>query len=124
MYVDACAHVAPSIVVMTSGHGTRASYQYDGCRCVDCRASEATYRRALRALHRQGTRPLGTVVSPVEARRRVRQLQAEHVTAPQIAAQLGLKHHSPRLHPDGITLRKLITIRLLQRRILRDGLPS
>jgi hypothetical protein len=73
-------------------------------------------------LHRCGTRPLGSVISPLEAQRRIRQLQIEHISAKQIARALGLVHHAPRLHPDGITLRKLLTIRLLHRRILRDGL--
>jgi hypothetical protein len=109
---------------MTPGHGTRAAYQYDGCRCVDCRASEARYRQQLRAQHRAGTTPLGTVLSPVEAQRRIRQLKAEHVTEGEIARQLGLVHHAVRLSLDGITLRKLLKIRRLHRQVLRDGLTS
>lgn len=113
--------VRPAAPPMT--HGTRKTYQA-GCGCDPCRAAEATYRQQLRAAVRAGRRPLGTVLSPVEAQRRIRQLKAEHVTAKQIAAALGLVHHAPRLHPDGITLRKLLKIRRLHRLVLRSGLPS
>lgn len=107
---------------LTPDHGTRARYQA-GCPCAACRGAEATYRHGLRACHRRGQRPLGSVISPVEAQRRIRQLKAEHVTAHQIAQALGLVHHAPRLHPDGITVRKLLKIRRLHRQVLRDGLP-
>jgi hypothetical protein len=106
-----------------SDHGTRARYQ-DGCACPPCAAAEAAYRKHLRADHRAGIQRLGSVISPVEAQRRIRQLQAEHVSARQIARSLGLVHHAPRLHPDGITLRKLLKIRRLHRQVLRDGLAS
>ncbi len=48
----------------------------------------------------------------------------EGVRACQIARALGIGHrHPPRLHPDGITIRKALKIRLLHRAILRNGLP-
>lgn len=122
MVLPAAAVISPAISLLNPDHGTRQRYQKYGCVCERCRSAEATYRRKLRTLHRCGTRPLGAVISPLEAHRRIRQLQIEHVDARQVARALGLKHHSPRLHPDGITLRKLLTIRLLHRRILRDGL--
>lgn len=103
-------------------HGTRARYQVS-CSCLPCKAAEARYRQKLRCLHRCGTRPLGSVISPIEAYRRIRQLQHEHYTAKQIARALGLVHHAPRLHPDGITVAKLLRIRILHRVALRDGLP-
>jgi len=124
--VERAAHAVGLGLVPLSApdHGTRATYQYDGCRCTACRAAEATYRQQLRATHRVGKRPLGTVLSPLEARRRIDALKREHVTAHQVAQALGLVHHAPRLHPDGITLRKLLKIRRLHRLVLRGGLPT
>lgn len=105
---------------MTPAHGTRACYLH-GCHCDPCKAAEAAYRQQLRHDHRAGIQRLGSVVSPVEAQRHIRQLKAEHLTARQIAQQLGLVHHAPRLHPDGITVRKLLRIRRLRRLHLAES---
>lgn len=57
-------------------HGTRARYQA-GCACTPCKAAEAAYRSDLRKKHLKGLPILGLLVSPVEARRRLRQLKLE-----------------------------------------------
>lgn len=69
-------------------HGTRGSYQA-GCRCRPCRRAEAAYRAQLRTKHRCGRPILGVCISPVDARRRVRQLKREGYTAARIATLAG-----------------------------------
>jgi hypothetical protein len=62
---------------------------------------------------------LGAVISPQEARRHLRALRAERIPLATVAAALGLRARSPRVHPDGITLRRTLALRLLRRRFLR-----
>lgn len=69
-------------------HGTRARYQR-GCTCTPCKAAEAAYRANLRVKHLKGLPVLGVLVSPVEARRRVRQLTGEGYTKARVAAMAG-----------------------------------
>jgi hypothetical protein len=69
-------------------HGTRACYQR-GCPCTPCKAAEAAYRADLRLKRLKGLPILGALVSPVEARRRVRQLTGEGYTKARVAAMAG-----------------------------------
>lgn len=69
-------------------HGTRTAYQ-KGCACTPCRAAEAAYRAQLRVRKAKGLPLLGALVSPVEARRRVRQLKLEEYPEPRIARMAG-----------------------------------
>jgi hypothetical protein len=57
-------------------------------------------------------------VSATEARKRVQHLRAEHVN---VAAALRLKHRDVRLHPNGITVRKLLKIRRLYRLLMLEA---
>jgi hypothetical protein len=98
-------------------HGRRATYQA-GCGCQPCRAANAAYEAAYRRDQRLGKVRLGAVVSATEARKRVQQLRAEHVN---VAAALGLKHRDVRLHPAGITVRKLLKIRRLYRLLMLEA---
>lgn len=107
-------------VRVIDAHGTRAAYQH-GCPCDLCRSAEATYRKTLRARQRSGRPSLDTVISPQEAQRRIRQLRIEGVTTRQLAQALGT-WRIPGPTCDGLTLRKLVKIRLLHRQVLRGGL--
>lgn len=97
-------------------HGTRRQYKR-GCRCLCCRAANATYEAARARDKAKGICRLGCIISATEARRKVAQLQREQVN---VAARLGLKHHSVRLHAHGVTLKKSLKIRALWRRYFVD----
>lgn len=101
-------------------HGTRAQYRA-GCRCLRCRAANAAYVAAYRRRRRAPRPLLRTIISPVEARRRIRQLLTEGFSKSDIARRLGLKNRAPRLHPAGITLAKALKIRRLCRQLLIEG---
>jgi glycine/D-amino acid oxidase-like deaminating enzyme len=100
-------------------HGQRATYQH-GCRCLLCRAAEATYRRQLRRLKAHGKQPLGALISAAEARRRIRQLQAEHVTKAAIARLLGHAHPILQLDRPAVTVRTHLRLRRIARLLLHD----
>jgi len=99
---------------MPDDHGTRRRYRH-GCRCTRCRAANADAQAKRRHAHRHGATLLGAVVKATEARRRLQQLQAEQVP---IAQRLGLKCGRLRLHPDGVTVRRLLQLRWLCREYL------
>lgn len=101
-------------------HGSRGAYQ-DGCRCVPCRAAEARYRSKLRATHRRGLKPLGSVISAKEAQRKVKALLIERFTRAEIARRLGLKSAKLRLHPDAITVAKAVRINRLHAAVMAEG---
>lgn len=101
-------------------HGTRSTYQ-QGCHCMPCRAAEANYRAALRRLRAKGIQPLGATISAVEAWRRIRQIQTEHVAKAEIARRAGLPSPRLRLHPTRITVRTLLRIRRAYRLFILDG---
>lgn len=100
-------------------HGTRRTYRL-GCHCCPCRAANAAYeaQRVRDRLH--GRQTLGQRVSPVLARKRVKQLQVEQVSAREIARRLGLKNDAIRVHPDGITVRKLGRILRLYNQLMAE----
>lgn len=60
-------------------------------------------------------------MSPSEAVKRIRQLKAERFTDYALARQLGLKNDSVRLHPESITVRKLLKIRRIYRFYMGEG---
>jgi hypothetical protein len=99
-------------------HGVRATYQA-GCRCAGCTAANTAYGRAWRRDRRAGRVRLGAIVSAQEARRHVRALLAERIRLQAVAAALGLRNRSPRIHRDGITLRRSLALRIVRRRFLR-----
>ena len=71
-------------------HGTRRRYKL-GCRCLPCRAANATYVAAwARGEHRAHAR-----VSAAPAKRRIQQMQIEGFTLAQIAADLGVSQLRP-----------------------------
>lgn len=72
-------------------HGARASYQA-GCKCLLCKAAEAAYRSSLRLRKAKGLPLLGSLVSAVEARRRIRQFKREGYSKRRIAHMAGWKN--------------------------------
>ena len=105
---------------MEPSHGTRGAYQR-GCRCRPCRAAEARYRSTLRATHRKGLTPLGSLVSAKAARKKVNALLIERFTRAEIARRLGLRSAKLRLSPDAITARKAIQIHKLHAAVMAEG---
>lgn len=104
-------------------HGTRQAYKA-GCRCMPCRAAEASYRAHLRARHAAGKPILGARVSAAETWKRIRQLRPELGSNDAIAAALGLRKPSLSLHtgPDAMTtVRTLLRIKRLHRLVFTGG---
>jgi hypothetical protein len=101
-------------------HGTRQHYQA-GCRCVSCRAANAAYEAARSADKAAGKVRLGTIIPPGEAVKRLRQMKAEKISGRAINRQNGLKDHTLVLHPNGITVRKLLRIRRIYRLQMLDN---
>lgn len=71
-------------------HGTRAYYQTHHCRCLRCRAAEATYRQQLRTRKAKKLPILGHYISASEAWARIRTLKSEKLAHRQIT---GWKNH-------------------------------
>lgn len=107
-------------------HGTRPTYQR-GCRCCPCRAANAAYVAQWAKDTAAGKVRLGSIIAPGEAQKRIRQMKAEHLSGRAIIRLSGLKDHALVLHPNGITVRKLLRIRRLYRLHLlenRDPAPG
>jgi hypothetical protein len=109
------------IDAVAAAHGTRACYQA-GCRRLECRVANAEYQVRYRRTWARGRPPLGSLVRASEARRRVRQLQAEHFTKADLARRLGVRRL--RLGGDVITLRRALGIRRLYFQLLIAGLDG
>ena len=101
-------------------HGTRQSYQQAGCHCLKCRAAEAAYRASLRQQHLKGKPPLGSLISAKDTWIKIRQLKAERLTERDILTRLGLQRRALHWHPDKVTLRTALKVRLLCRQLLLD----
>lgn len=101
-------------------HGTRQCYR-SGCRLPVCRAANADYWRAWWQDKQAGRQRLQARISPIEARKRVKQLQVEGMCGVEIVRRLGLKYHALVLHPDAITVRKALQIRRLYRLTMLEG---
>lgn len=102
-------------------HGTRARYQR-GCTCLPCKASEAAYRAKIRQQHREGKPPLGTMMSAVEAWRRIRQLKIEGISRRELSKRLGLHPRTLRVHPEFVRLKTILRIRHIYRQlVLTEG---
>lgn len=94
-------------------HGVYATYRH-GCRCLPCKAASARLRAQQWRDRKLGRLRLGSIVSPQEAMKRIKQMQAEKVI---ISRELGLRNRArtARLHPSGVTVRRLLRIRRLYR---------
>lgn len=104
--------------VSPEDHGTRRQYQ-SGCRCLPCRAAEATYRAELRRKQVKGLPILGAYISASEAWARIRVLKQEHFANRQITGRRD--HNRPKLTPEGrVRLVTLIRLRALCQRYLID----
>jgi hypothetical protein len=106
-------------------HGHRTTYQLAGCRCTPCRAAEALYRAHLRLRKAKGLHLLGALISPVEARLRIRQLQREGYTRGHIARLAGWQ--KPALsftHRQRIRFRTWLRIRRVAQFAMCEGLDS
>jgi hypothetical protein len=102
-------------------HGTRARYQL-GCRCLPCRASNACYIAQLRGRKARGLPLLGALISPVEARRRIRQLKLEGYTETRIAQMVGWRdRHLQCTAHARIRLRTLLRIRRVAAFAMLEG---
>lgn len=101
--------------------GMRSSYQA-GCRCVPCRAAEAIYRAKLRKRKAKGLPLLGALISPVEARRRIRQLKGEGYTKARIADMAGWKNRHVQLgRQQRLRLATVLRIREIAKFAMLEG---
>lgn len=99
-------------------HGTRHCYQYDHCRCTPCRAANAAYQARLRRARAQGRQPLGTLVPAVDAWRKIRQMQAEHVRKSDVARRLGYRQPMLQWDRARMRLRTVLKVRRLFRLLM------
>lgn len=96
-------------------HGTRARYQR-GCRCGDCKASNALYWSTWRKQRLSGRAPLRSLVSAVEAQRLIRLILLDWESKMAAARALGLGANLARLtRADMIQLRTELRVRRLYR---------
>ena len=101
--------------------GTRGTYQA-GCRCFACRVAESTYRAQHRRRKAKGLPTLGMLISPVEARRRIRQLKLEGYTKARIAAMAGWRNRHIQFSPrQRIRLATLLRVRRVARFAMLEG---
>jgi hypothetical protein len=104
-------------------HGHRGTYQRCGCRCLLCKAAEATYRANLRRRHLTGRPILGQRVSARRTWRRLRSLQIEGFSRADIAAKLGLRCRQLQLQTESITLRNALKVQRLYRTVMLECSP-
>lgn len=72
----------------------------------------------------RGRTPLRAVISPSEAIQRMRALKAEKFSGRAVVRANGLRDHAFVVHPNGITVRKLLMIRRICRlRLAEDCDP-
>lgn len=103
-------------------HGTRKTYQREHCRCTLCRAANAAYIADLRAKHLKGKPILGALVSPVEARRRVRQLKLEEYPIARVERMGGWSPRTLQLdRQEQVRLSTLLRIRRVASFAMLEG---
>lgn len=99
---------------MAHPHGSRTTYQVDGCRCQPCRQANARYLHDLRKRKLRGKIILGAIISAAESRRLLNQLHREQVQRGDVAHALGLKVPQVKVYQH-ITVRKALKIKRLHR---------
>jgi len=97
-----------------AAHGTRRTYQDQGCRCALCRAANAAYSAHYREAIHAGRPPLGAHVAGQDGHRVVAALVEDGYTRGAIATALGCQW--PRLRVGAVvTQRTLYRLRRLHR---------
>jgi hypothetical protein len=96
-------------------HGLRRSYKR-GCRCVRCRAAEASYRAELRRLEATGRIPLGRRVPGQAVDRHLRSLMSERFTRVELARRVRLHPTTLWGHHRSVTVRTFLRVRALWQR--------
>jgi hypothetical protein len=96
-------------------HGLRRSYKR-GCRCVRCRAAEASYRAELRRLEATGRIPLGRRVPGQAVDRHLRSLVSEAFTRQDIARRARLHRTTLWRQHGRVTLGTYLRVSALWRR--------
>jgi hypothetical protein len=101
-------------------HGLRRSYKR-GCRCLRCRAAEATYRADLRRQEAQGRIPMGRRVPGQAVDRHLRSLVSEDFTRQDIARRARLHRTTLWRQHGHVTLRTYLRVSALWRRHCGDA---
>ena len=101
-------------------HGTRATYQRDACRCLPCKAANASYQATLRRLKLRGQQPLGSLISTAHVQALVDGMLIEHFTFAEIARRIGLRCQRFRLQTDRVTVRRYLQLRRVYRQAMQD----
>lgn len=96
-------------------HGTRQTYQRDGCRCALCTRANAAYSSYWRRLKRLGKQPLQAKVDAHKTWTLVGRLLTEDFTKADLARAFGLKAPMLQWHPERITLENALKVQKLYR---------
>lgn len=104
-------------------HGTRKAYRH-GCRCLPCKAANATYWSAWYRDRRQGVRRLGSRVPADHAWTLIRRLLPEYGTKAALAAELGYQTRTLQLQRTAVLLRNVLKLRRLHRQAVTDALDE
>jgi hypothetical protein len=93
-------------------HGQRRTYQA-GCRCLTCKAANASYIQTLRTETAKGRIPVGRLVNAKEAGQHIRALLVERYTRRQVLVASGLSYGTlPKLNATHLCrLKTLLRLR-------------
>lgn len=101
-------------------HGLRRSYKR-GCRCVRCRAANASYLAEYRLARAQGKVPLGRRVPGQAVDRHLRSLMSERFTRVELARRARLHRTTLWRHHRSVTVRTFLRVSALWRRHCGEG---
>lgn len=96
-------------------HGLRKSYKR-GCRCLRCRAANASYEAERQAALAQGKVPLGRRVPGQAVDRHLRSLMSEGFTRVELARRVHLHPTTLWGHHRSVTVRTYLRVAALWRR--------
>jgi hypothetical protein len=96
-------------------HGLRRSYKR-GCRCLRCRAANASYEAERRVALAQGKVPMGRRVPGRDVDRRLRSLESEGFTRLEIGRRARLHRNTVSADHRSVTLRTYLRVSALWRR--------
>lgn len=106
-------------VAIDRRHGERRSYQL-GCRCVQCRAANASYQQRRYADRKAGRAALGSHVPSARLHIMMKVLRIEQLSNGEVAAILGWgRNYSKFYHRSRVALRTVLKVqRLYRERVL------
>lgn len=101
-------------------HGTRSSYQRNGCACFPCRRANSAYQAALRQAKAKGLIPAGQRIDARAVWRIIKALKTEGFTHAEIARRIGLQTPCLQWHAETVTVRTFLKVRGFYRRLMLE----